>query len=115
MILKPGKNTTDVDSYRPISLLPSLGKIMERLILNRLLNVEAVTLAIPKFQFRFRTQYFSTSEQLHRVVNFALEALEEKEYVAAFLDIQQAFDRVWHPGLLYKAKSLLTPQLFQLV
>ncbi|KAH8339635.1 hypothetical protein KR074_002912 [Drosophila pseudoananassae] len=115
MIPKPGKSPSDVDSYRPISLLPSLGKIMEMLILNRLFTLENVTSAIPEFQFGFRLQH-GTPEQLHRVVNFALEAFEKKEYaVAAFLDIQQAFDRVWHPGLLYKAKSVLTPQLFQLV
>lgn len=78
-------------------------------------DVEPVILAIPDFQFGFRTQH-GTPEQLHRVVNFALEALERKEYaVAAFLDIQQAFDRVWHPGLLHKAKKILTPQLYQLV
>jgi hypothetical protein len=115
LILKPGKQPTEVDSYRPISLLPTLGKIMERLILNRLRDVEAAERAIPDFQFGFRTQH-GTPEQLHRVVNFALEALEMKEYaVAAFLDIQQAFDRVWHQGLLYKAKQILTPQLFQIV
>nr|P21329.1 RecName: Full=RNA-directed DNA polymerase from mobile element jockey; AltName: Full=Reverse transcriptase [Drosophila funebris]AAA28649.1 ORF2; putative [Drosophila funebris] len=115
MILKPGKQPLDVDSYRPTSLLPSLGKMLERLILNRILTSEEVTRAIPKFQFGFRLQH-GTPEQLHRVVNFALEALEKKEYAGScFLDIQQAFDRVWHPGLLYKAKSLLSPQLFQLI
>jgi len=88
---------------------------MERLIMNRLLTYENVTSAIPEYQFGFRLQH-ETPEQLHRIVNFALEALEKKKYsVAAFLDIQQAFDKVWHPGLLYKATSLFTPQLFQLV
>nr|XP_032289075.1 uncharacterized protein LOC6636874 isoform X4 [Drosophila virilis] len=68
-----------------------------------------------QFGFGFRKQH-GTPEQLHRVVNYALEAIEKKEYaVAVFLDIQQAFDRVWHPGLLYKAKRLLTPQLFQVI
>nr|P21328.1 RecName: Full=RNA-directed DNA polymerase from mobile element jockey; AltName: Full=Reverse transcriptase [Drosophila melanogaster]AAA28675.1 ORF2, reverse transcriptase (put.); putative [Drosophila melanogaster] len=115
MIHKTGKTPTDVDSYRPTSLLPSLGKIMERLILNRLLTCKDVTKAIPKFQFGFRLQH-GTPEQLHRVVNFALEAMENKEYaVGAFLDIQQAFDRVWHPGLLYKAKRLFPPQLYLVV
>jgi hypothetical protein len=34
-----------------------------------------------------------------------LKSLEEKKLcTAAFLDIQQAFDRVWHDGLLYKLK-----------
>jgi hypothetical protein len=33
MIPKPGKNPTDVSSYRPISLLPIISKVLEKLIL----------------------------------------------------------------------------------
>ena len=33
MIPKPGKNPTDVTSYRPISLLPVISKILEKLLL----------------------------------------------------------------------------------
>lgn len=72
---------------------------MKRLMLNRLLTYENVTSPILEFQF-------GTPEQLHRAVSFALEALEKMEYsVATFLDIQKAFDRVWHP---VKAKSFYT-------
>jgi hypothetical protein len=41
-------------------------------------------------------------------VHGILKSLEvKKPCTAAFLDIQQAFDRVWHDGLLYKLKQLL--------
>jgi len=59
LILKPGKTPTEVDSYRPISLLPSIGEIMGRIILNRMRDLEPVVLAIPDFRFEFRTQHFS--------------------------------------------------------
>jgi hypothetical protein len=36
MVPKPGKNPTDVASYRPISLLPILSKILEKLLLKRI-------------------------------------------------------------------------------
>jgi hypothetical protein len=36
MIPKPGKNPTDVASYRPISLLPEISKILEKLLLKRI-------------------------------------------------------------------------------
>jgi hypothetical protein len=36
MLPKPGKNPTDVTSYRPISLLPTISKILEKLILKRI-------------------------------------------------------------------------------
>jgi hypothetical protein len=36
-------------------------------------------------------------------VNKINDAVETKQlYLAAFLDISQAFDKVWHKGLLYK-------------
>lgn len=31
------------------------------------------------------------------------------------MDIQQAFDRVWHAGLLHKLKRLLNPQLYLII
>jgi hypothetical protein len=36
MITKPGKPPTEVTSYRPISLLPIMAKLFERLLLNRI-------------------------------------------------------------------------------
>ena len=37
LIPKPGKPHTEVSSYRPISLLPILSKVFEKLLLKRLL------------------------------------------------------------------------------
>jgi hypothetical protein len=62
---------------------------------------------IPNHQFGFRKQH-STIEQVHRVANLIREDLENKRYcTAAFLDVSQAFDKVWHKGLLYKIKKTL--------
>jgi retron-type reverse transcriptase len=35
-----------------------------------------------------------------------------KVCTSVFLDIQQAFDKVWHKGLLYKLKKKLSGQLY---
>jgi hypothetical protein len=57
---------------------------------------------IPNHQFGFRQRY-STIEQTHQIVQRIKEALENKQYCsAAFFDISQAFDKVWHTGLRYK-------------
>jgi hypothetical protein len=107
MIHKPGKPPTRVTSYRPISLLPILSKIFERLFLKRLHKDANIDQKISTHQFGFREKH-STIEQCHRIVHRILQSLEEKKLcTAAFLDIQQAFDRVWHDGLLYKLKQLL--------
>jgi hypothetical protein len=50
------------------------------------------------------------------LTNIINKALEEEKYCAAvFLDVSQAFDRVWHSGLLYKTKQFLPPPYFLLL
>ncbi|CAH2218448.1 jg8322 [Pararge aegeria aegeria] len=62
------------------------------------------------------TRMRSNVEQGHRVAHKIRETLERKEYCSAvFLDIQQAFDRVWHEGLLYKLKTLLPNSLYMIL
>ena len=71
---------------------------------------------IPTHQFGFHESH-STTHQCHRIINTILKSLEEKKLcTAAFLDIQQAFDRVWHDGLLYKLKRTFpTPYYLLLI
>ena len=62
---------------------------------------------IPQHQFGFR-QAHSTVQQCHRLTDIINKALENHRYcTAAFLDVSQAFDKVWHPGLLLKIKQTL--------
>lgn len=115
MLPKPGKVPTEPSSYRPISLLPAISKLFEKVFLSRLKPILEENAIIPNHQFGFREQH-STIEQVHRVVNKIRQSLEQKQYCAAvFLDIQQAFDRVWHDGLLYKLKSVLPNSYYMLL
>jgi len=107
MLLKPGKPPEKVTSYIPISLLPSLSKLFEKLLLKRLKPIIEVKQLIPEHQFGFRSKH-STIEQVHRVTNIINKALEEKKYCCGvFLDNAQAFDKVWHKGLLIKLREKL--------
>lgn len=113
MILKPGKPPHEVSSYRPISLLPVIGKLLEKVILNRMR--EHLGEIIPKHQFGFREGH-GTIEQVHRLVDVISRALENKQYCSAvFLDIGQAFDKVWHDGLLFKIKQMLPSSFFSIL
>lgn len=102
MFHKPGKNKKSPSNYRPISLLTTLSKLLEKVILIRL-NEDIERLDIlPPFQFGFRKE-FSTCHQLQRIVEIIEDRFENKKYtVALFLDITQAFDRVWLEELKYK-------------
>jgi Reverse transcriptase (RNA-dependent DNA polymerase) len=102
VLLKPGKSANFPQNYRPISLLPTMGKIMEKIILTRLdREVEALELIQPE-QFGFRSQH-STTHQALRVVEQITRGFGRREATGAlFLDISKAFDKVWHQGLLWK-------------
>ncbi|GAB0089775.1 hypothetical protein DMENIID0001_043810 [Sergentomyia squamirostris] len=95
LILKPGKKSEEVASYRPISLLPSLFKVLEKLLLTRIKSIMDNMKLIPNHQFGFRSGH-SAVQQIHRVVEYIGEGLERKSCTAAFLDFCFAFDRVWH-------------------
>lgn len=115
MILKPGKSLEDPKSYRPISLLPIISKMLEKLFLRRLLPIIEERKIIPDHQFGFRSKH-STVDQIHRIVKKIHIALENKTYCSsAFLDVSQAFDKVWHEGLLFKIKNNLPPTFYQYI
>jgi hypothetical protein len=91
MIVKPGKNPND-KSYRPISLLPILSKILEEMLLERLTPIIDESKLIPSHQFGFRKEQ-RTIEQAHRLVYKINDDLESKRYCsAAFIDVSQASD-----------------------
>ena len=109
---KPNKPIDNSSSYRPISLLPFFAKLLEKLILNRIFPIIKEKKLIPDTQFGFR-EHHSTIHQIHRLADTIACSLEKKLYTSAvFLDVAQAFDKVWHPGLLFKLKSFLPPSYF---
>lgn len=115
LIPKAGKPPHETSSYRPISLLSQLSKILEKLILKRLRSTNSIEEILPSHQFGFRRQH-STVQQCHRITSIISKALNAKEFCpAVFLDIQQAFDKVWHPGLLYKIKMQLPSEYYLLL
>lgn len=53
---------------------------------------------------------------MHRLVDAISYALEQKlNCSCVFLSISQAFDRVWHDGLLYKIKKFLPPAYYLII
>jgi hypothetical protein len=63
-------------------------------------------------QFGFRQAH--SKIQCHRVANTIIKALEIHQFcTAAFLNVSHAFDKVWHPGLLFKIKKKSTQKISQ--
>ena len=106
MLLKPEKLPFLTTSYRPISLMTSIMKIFERVIEQRLHSYLEDIGFINKHQSGFR-QNKSTDDHLFRLSQSVMESFNRGEHVvAAFLDVEKAFDNVWHNGLRYKILML---------
>ena len=109
MLLKPDKPVTLTTSYRPISLISSIMKLFERVIEQRLRSHLEDTGYINKHQSGFRRAK-STDDYLFRLSQSIMESFNRGEHVvAAFLDVEKAFDNVWHNGLRYKIFQLGLP------
>ena len=108
-IKKPNKCSKLSSSYRPISLLSLLGKILEKIILTIIHKHLADNHIIINEQFGFQ-QNHSTILQILRITEYAtLEINKNRITVASFLDLNKAFDTVWHQGLIMKMHKLNFP------
>jgi hypothetical protein len=87
-----------------------MSKLFEKLLLKRLKLIIEDKNLILDHQFGLQTQH-STIDQVHRITNIIEQSLEEKKVCSTlFLDVAQAFDKVWHEGLNHKLKLLLPVQ-----
>ena len=100
-IVKPGKNSAQPSSYRPISLLDTIDKLFERILLTRILYEVGERGLLRDEEFGFRHRH-STSLQLARLVERITRNFGERRLTGAvFLDVAKAFDTVCIEGLLY--------------
>jgi hypothetical protein len=68
----------DINNYRPISLLCTFSKILEKIVANRLTNYLNVNNLISPNQFGFRPKH-STVHPMLSLVNAAAKALNKKK------------------------------------
>ncbi|KAJ4427459.1 hypothetical protein ANN_25104 [Periplaneta americana] len=110
-IAKPRKDPILPQNYRPISLLDYFGKILERLLLSRLNPLLNTPERIHHEQFGLKNLH-SNKEPLFILTSYIQDGFNQQHTVATFLDIEQAFDTVWHDGLLYKLLKLNIPNVY---
>ena len=106
LLKKPSLDKNRLKNYRPISNLPLLTKILEKVVLHkRLSHLQENNLSNP-FQSAYRAGH-STETVLLRIANDILSALDNDNIsVLLFLALSAAFDTTDHQILLSRLNSV---------
>ena len=100
---KGGKS--EVKNYRPVSLLPALSKVVETIVASRITDHLDRHHLLCNRQFGLRKE--RSAADLHLLLSSELSAALDrgKKSTIVALDIEGAFDRVWHEALLTKLRA----------
>ena len=91
---------SDPGSFRPVSVTCAVARVMERILFNRIAPQLDSQLSSSQSGFR---KGRSCYDNLLRITNAIQTARAKGSHLPAiFLDLNKAFDTVWHPGLLSK-------------
>ena len=94
---KDSKNLIKI--YEPISLLPIISKVFERLVFNMLFNFFFQSGFIPGDSCV--SQLLSITHGIYK----SFDCHPPTGMRATFLDISKAFHNIWHEGLIFKLKT----------
>ena len=100
--LYKGKARDLETNYRPISLLTTVSKVMEKVVYNRVYNFLIKTGQICDTQYGFRSNH-SCEHAVAQLVGTVLKNLENKRTtISVMLDLSKAFDTIEHSIMIQK-------------
>lgn len=104
-IPKKSQDTRTPMDFRPISLLPCVGKLLEKMVNRRLVQFLEDNKLLDDRQFAFR-KGFGVGSHLAAFSGVVKQALESNHHVdIAILDIAKAYNTVWRIGVLRQLLS----------
>ncbi|KAK6764801.1 hypothetical protein RB195_024937 [Necator americanus] len=98
----PGTNL--LSNYRPISLLPTPVKIMEKIIRDKLLSWLKKFHLIPAQQHGFVGGASTSTNLIDSIFDWSLACNQGKSIDIIYVDLSKAFDKVCHSKLIAKLK-----------
>ena len=103
-VYKSGSNN-NIENYRPISVIPAISKIAEKVIHSQLTNYLEENSLINDDQFGFRRLRSTEHAAIQFTDNIKKKVNEGKLVGSVFIDLTKAFDTLSHSKLLLKLSS----------
>ena len=110
---KPGKDPKNPESYRPITFLEVPGKIIERIVNNRLTMYCENNNKFHPNQFGFHKGKGTESAIAIAYESIAINQRDKMFCNVICRDVSKAFDRVWIEGLQYKIMHTDIPDILK--
>ena len=105
IIKRAGMDAEDLKSYRPISNLTYMSKLIERMVYRQITTYLEANHLLPKFQSGFRARH-STETAVLKVLSDIFTATDQGSIgLLGLLDMSAAFDTVDHEILLLRLES----------
>ena len=102
ILLHKGKSRDAPENYRPISLLITISKVLEKLVYKRVYGFLDSNGSLYTSQYRFRSNHL-TDNAVTELLGEVLKNLENKKYtLAIFLNLSKAFDTLEHEIVIKK-------------
>ena len=100
--LHKGGSKSDINNYRPISILPIFSKIFERIVYNQLYGFLEKYKILSECQYGFRKKRSTTQAVLNQLEFIYSNLDQNKTVISFFMDLSKAFDCIDHDILLKK-------------
>ncbi len=101
-IRKPGKDPSNPKNYRPLALTSHIGKIMERMITERIAYYLEIRGILSPHQSGFRRGRGTMDPIIFLETDVKKAQVNKESVMAVSFDVEKAYDLVWKEGLMIK-------------